>query len=152
MWLGYPLIPPFDNRGMLPSGLYDASLEEIRRILGFNDRRKTLVSGLERYLQVWDRHQVLESAIVDGSFVTDKVEPCDIDLLVVPKPEAMYSQIFVDLVHQLCDDRNETKEMFGCEAFPVSGSDSANYRDWLRFFSEDRKGDIRGLVKVRLPL
>ena len=137
---------------MLPRGLYDASLQEIRRTLGFNDRRKALIDGLEQYLCLWDRHQVLESAIVDGSFVTDKAEPGDIDLLVVPKPEALYTQTFVDLVGQFCLDRNETKETFGCEAFAVAGSDSKNYRDWLEFFSEGRKGGVRGLLRVRLPL
>jgi hypothetical protein len=84
---------------MLPIGLYDASLQEIRRTFGFNSRRRVLVDGLERYLRLWDQHQVLESAIVDGSFVTDKAAPGDIDLLVVPKPEALYTQTFVDLVH-----------------------------------------------------
>ena len=137
---------------MLPRGLYDASLQEIRQTFGFNSRRKALVDGLERYLRLWDQHQVLESAIVDGSFVTDKAEPGDIDLLVVPKPEALYTQTFEDLVHQLCDDRNETKDMFGCEAFPVTGSDSENYRGWIDFFSQGREGGVRGLLRLRLPL
>ena len=146
------MIPPFDNRGKLPRGLHDASLHEIRRTLGFSDRRKALVDGLERYLRLWDRHQLLESAIVDGSFVTDKYEPGDIDLLVVLKPEALYARTLKDLVQELCSDRNEIKERFGCEAFPVTGSESENYQGWLDFFSKDRKGDIRGLLRVRLPL
>ena len=132
--------------------MHDASLQEIRQTLGFNERRQALVCGLERYLGLWDQHQVLESAIVDGSFVTDKAEPGDIDLLVVPKLEALSSQTFADLVQELCLDRGETKERFNCEAFPVWGEGSENYHDWLSFFSTGRDGNIRGLLRVRLPL
>ena len=137
---------------MLPHGLYDASLPEIRRVFGFSVRRESLIDGLEQYLRVWDRHRVLESAIIDGSFVTGKLDPGDIDILVVPKPEALGSMAFADLVRRLCYDRVGTKERYGCEAFPVEGTDSESYRERLGFFSRDRDGNIRGLLRVRLPL
>ena len=95
---------------MLPEGLYDTSLPEIRQTMGFSERRIALIDGLEGYLQVWDRHQVLESVIIDGSFVTNKVEPGDIDVLVVPKLEALHSRTFTELAHLLCYDRDATKE------------------------------------------
>jgi hypothetical protein len=146
------LIPPFDHRGLLPVGLHDCSLQEIRETLGFNERRKVLVDGLERYLRCWDGHLAVESIIVDGSFSTDKAEPGDIDLLIVLKHEAEFSQNLEELIFQLCYDSRETKDLFGCEAFPVLGSDTENYRGWLEFFGKGRTGEVRGLLRVRLPL
>ncbi len=137
---------------MLPEGLYDTTLGEIRRTMGFSERRMALINGLESYLQAWDRYQVLESVIIDGSFVTDKVEPGDIDILVVPKLEVLHSTAFAELVQWLCYDRDATKEEFGCEAFPVEGIDSESYHERLAFFSRDRARNLRGLLRVRLPL
>ena len=146
------MIPPFDNRGMLPIGLHDTSVKEIREALGFSRRRETLIDGLERYLREWDRHHLLESVIIDGSFVTYKAEPGDIDILLVPTTEALSSMTLAKLIPQMCYDEDGIREEFGCHAFPVLGSDSENYREWYEFFSMDRHGNIRGLVRVNLPL
>ena len=120
-------------------------------MLGFTYRRENLIDGLERYLRAWNRHRLLESAIIDGSFVTDKEEPGDIDLLLVPTTEALRSMTFAQVTHQMCYDEDRIKEEFGCHAFPVLGSDSENYRDWYEFFSADRQGNVRGLLRVNLP-
>ena len=137
---------------MLPEGLYDTSIEEVRTTLGFTHRRMELIDGLERYLDAWDQYEVLESAIVDGSFVTDEPEPGDIDILLLPTTEGLGSIEFANLVLELCLNRDETKERYGCEAFPVLGSDSQNYKEWYTFFSTDRHGNKRGLLRVNLPL
>ena len=121
-------------------------------MLGFTNRRKYLIDGLERYLLEWNRHHLLESAIIDGSFVTDMLEPRDIDILLVPKPESLNNKTFAELVQKLCEDRDDTKEHFGCEAFPVEESDSESYLEGIGFFSMDRKGNVRGLLRVNLPL
>ena len=104
------MIPPFDSRGMLPHGLYDASLPEIRRVFGFSVRRESLIDGLEQYLRVWDRHRVLESVIIDGSFVTAKHEPDDIDLLVVPANDRVSGPAFTRLAQELERSREEFRE------------------------------------------
>lgn len=148
----FQLIPPFDDHGRLPDGLHDASISEIRQALGFTTRREALIDGLERYLADWDSFRLLESVVIDGSFVTDKPEPGDIDLLVVPHGGALIDPRLGRVVMRLCFDRRGTKREFGCEAFIVHGSGTADYREWLGFFSRDRAGNSRGLLKVRMPL
>ena len=132
--------------------MHDTSFQEIRKVLGFTDRRRYLINGLERYLCEWDQHQVLESAIIDGSFVTDKQEPRDIDLLLVPKPTALFDDSLGELVFRLCNDRDETKEHFGCEAFLALGRDSEHYFKWYEYFTANEDGTYRGLLQVNLPL
>ena len=144
------LIPQFDDRGMLPPGLYDTSLAEIRNSLGFTTRRSGLISGLEEYVSIWNGYGSLEYVVIDGSFTTSKPEPGDIDLILVPQQEALSSNAFGELATRLCYDRRYTQTAFGCEAFFVTGQ--ADLDEWLEFFSHDRQGNVRGLLKLRLPL
>ena len=144
------MIPEFNQQGFLPPGLYDTSLTEIRNILGFTDRRNGLIDGLEEYARVWERTQFLDHLVIDGSFVTLKPEPCDIDLILVPQKEALFSSTFSDLAQTYCYDRPFTKTEFGCEAFFVASE--ADLKEWLYFFRHDRLGNIRGLLQLRFPL
>lgn len=144
------MIPAFDQRGLLPPGLHDTSISEIRSTLGFTARRDGLVDGLERYIHVWDSSKSLDHLIIDGSFVTSKPEPCDIDMILVPHRRALFSSTFGDLAKALCYDRPFTKAEFGCEAFVVASS--ADLDAWLNFFKCDRQGNVRGLLQLRFPL
>ena len=137
---------------MLPHGLYDASLPEIGRVFGFSVRRESLVDGLEQYLRVWDRHRVVESVIIDGSFVTAKHEPDDIDLLVVPANDRVSGPAFTRLAQELEPSWEEFREQFGCDPYLLDGSDTTIYRQRLSFFSTDRDGNVRGLLRLRMPL
>ena len=132
---------------MLPDGLHPTTLEEVRAILGFTARRRQLIDGLEAYTQAWDNF--LEEMIIDGSFATQKPEPEDIDIILVPRPESLVSGAFVSLAGTLSHDRVHTKAQYGCEGFLVSGS--VDLQLWLDFFKCDRLGNIRGLLLLRFP-
>ena len=72
-------IPEWNEYGILPEGIHDADFDEVRDRLGFNAHRGELIEGLERTI-AWIRAvSPIESLIVDGSFVTDKAHPGDID-------------------------------------------------------------------------
>ena len=137
---------------MLPEGLHDATLPEIRRRLGFSDRRAALIYDLERCLGYLGSFDVLESVVIDGSFVTDKQEPGDIDLLLVPRADRVLGLDFARLATELAQNRQEFKEEFGCDAYPVDGNDTEIYRQRLSFFSTDHDGNVRGLLRVGMPL
>ena len=82
------MIPQFDEHGVLPPGVYDTSLEEISLRFGGTQQRKKLISGLESYLAT----RFLSSAIIDGS-VTEKLDPGDIDMILTPRTEALFSLV-----------------------------------------------------------
>jgi len=72
-------IPLFDpETGYLPPGLHEATLAEVRAVLGFTPKRLRLVDGLE-----WAATRLFAAGVrdlrIDGSFVTAKPEPGDID-------------------------------------------------------------------------
>src|SRR3954447_14908869 len=72
-------IPPFRTDGYLPEGVYVCSeAEVIFRFGSSNRRRRRLVLRLRRWLEL-GRQVGAQRLLVDGSFVTAKEEPHDID-------------------------------------------------------------------------
>lgn len=77
-------IPNFDTNGVLPYGIYSAKLDDIRERFcsyGNIELREKLFKTFEKYLKEILKHKVELEVYVDGSFVTDKSEPGDIDIL-----------------------------------------------------------------------
>ena len=137
---------------MVPEDLHDTSLPEIRRRLGFSKHRIALIDGLERCLNYLGKLRVVEGVVIDGSFVTAKHEPDDIDLLVVPLNDRVSGPAFTRLAQELERSEEEFREQFGCDPYLVDGSDTEIYRQRLSFFSTDRDGNVRGLLRLRMPL
>jgi hypothetical protein len=83
-------IPELNENGFLPEGIHEASLEEVRERFGRfqrTDRRPSLFTKLSTYLAEVRASGLAEAVILDGSFVTAKDEPSDIDLILVLRPD-----------------------------------------------------------------
>ncbi|MBY0229364.1 MAG: hypothetical protein K2W96_08810, partial [Gemmataceae bacterium] len=83
-----PLEP--DEKGLLPPGVHEATLEEIGAVFGRlqrTDRRMTLVARLGQYVEALRKAGLSGWLVVDGSFVMTSVDtPEDIDgILVLPE-------------------------------------------------------------------
>jgi hypothetical protein len=79
-------IPPLDPDGLLPVGVHDCTLAEIKQCFGAfqrSDRRPQLFGKLESFLGEARNSGLIVSVIVDGSFVTAKSEPNDVDLILI---------------------------------------------------------------------
>ena len=149
------MIPHFDEHGLLPIGLHDTTLQEIRSALGFTPRRNELIDGLEKFLDIWNDSGHLDYSIIDGSFVTSKPEPGDIDLILVLKENAAFSVELEDLLRTRSYDVPYTQSRFGCHAFPAANQ--AHLAGWIDFFKhenpkEGREGKERGLLRLGFPL
>ena len=73
-------IPAFDRYGLLPPGVHDCSLTEIASRFGTNRHRQRLISLFSDFHAAELRPQFEEPVYVDGSFVTDKEIPNDVDV------------------------------------------------------------------------
>jgi uncharacterized protein DUF6932 len=79
-------IPDLDERGFLPVGLFPCTWDEVKERFGqftTSDRRTRLAASLRTYIQEVRSTGVNAWLIIDGSFVTGKPEPSDIDLVLV---------------------------------------------------------------------
>ena len=73
------MIPDFEENGNLPPGEYTADWEHIVPRFGWTNRRRELLTGLKAALEPL-REAGCRQVFVNGSFVTDKDEPGDIDV------------------------------------------------------------------------
>ena len=141
-------IPPFRADGYLPDGLYRASEAEILfRFGALTRRRRRLALRLRRWIEL-ARQVGGRRFLIDGSFVTAKDEPNDIDavLLLSPDFQAQVEQgnpSALELEEMVLTRRPE--ELFAAE-------DETDWSEWVEFFSRTREPDGRrkGLVEVIL--
>lgn len=145
-------IPPLNENGLLPEGLYDATFAEIKAAFGHYGRtgqRNQLCEHLERFLVDAKTSLLISAVIVDGSFVTLKEEPGDIDLVVVTTEEYTAETTIKPFEYNLLSKRR-VHRLYGFDvAIVKNGSDE--YRAAIEFFSQVRSSEIRkGMVKVIL--
>lgn len=148
METGGPSIPAFRADGYLPIGLYMASEAEVLFRFGASSpRRRRLALRLRRWLEL-AREVESRRFLVDGSFVTAKVQPHDIDAVVLlpldfGRKVEHGSEAAVELEEMLLTRRPE--EIFAAD-------DDADWDEWVDFFSRTREADRRrkGLVEVDL--
>lgn len=141
-------IPAFRADGYLPEGLHAASGAAVTfRFGAFGARRRRLALRLRRWIEL-ARQVGARRLLVDGSFVTAKEEPNDIDAVVL-LPLDFERQIAAGIepaleLEQMLLTRHP-EEIFAAE-------DEADWSEWVEFFSRTREADGRrkGLVEIRL--
>jgi hypothetical protein len=79
-------IPEFDEEtGYLPAGDHCASLDELEKRYCWNYRRREIFTGLKRVIEQLEANGV-KIIWIDGSFVTDRARPRDVDVIYIPPP------------------------------------------------------------------
>lgn len=79
-------LPEFTPDGILPRGIHKANLDQIReRFCSYGDieRRESLFKSLLNYIQDVQKHKVQFYICIDGSYVTKKDSPGDLDVLIL---------------------------------------------------------------------
>lgn len=71
----------FDNKGCLPFGIYEMTIEEFEAIFVNTPRRKEILNNYKNHLQDLQNFQSYLNHWINGSFVTLKENPNDIDTL-----------------------------------------------------------------------
>ena len=142
------MIPNFRDDGYLPEGLHLATEAEITFRFGTaTTQRRRLTLRLRRWIEL-ARGIAANRMFVDGSFVTTKSDPDDVDAVVWLGDDFMDRVsrgdiVAVELETMLLTRRPE--EIFAAE-------DRRDWDDWVEFFSRTREADGRrkGLVEVEL--
>jgi hypothetical protein len=128
------MLPPFDERGNLSSGIYETNWTEFCDRFGFNAHRQNILAGLQMALQLLAQANC-QRVYIGGSFVTNKEYPNDFD--------GCYDDMSIDydLLDSIFDeDLLVQKETFGGELFadPV----------FQGFLQTDRDGNPRGIIAL----
>lgn len=142
------MIPDFRADGYLPEGLHHAIVADVTFRFGSSTpRRRRLTLRLRRWLEL-ARATHSRRFLLDGSFVTAKDDPNDIDAVVL---------IADDFEQQVADGFDSALEL---EAMLLTrnpeeifaAEDLRDWDDWVEFFSRTREADGRrkGLVEIEL--
>jgi hypothetical protein len=141
-------ISAFQADGYLPEGLHEASEDEVIARFGQSTpHRVYLMERLCRWLEL-ARAVGARRLFVDGSFVTEKAEPGDVDA-VVWLPDSFREQVSAGMSEavelQTMVSKREPKELF-------SAFSDEMWDGWVEFFSQTREPDARrkGVVEVTL--
>src|SRR4051812_23150485 len=87
-------LPPFNEAGDLPVGVYRVPLLEVLDRFGTtNERRREVAQRLECIWRLAGSTGGLAEFVIFGSFVTNKDEPNDVDVVLIVKDEFSTKQI-----------------------------------------------------------
>ena len=143
-------IPALNAEGFLPAGIFDCSLPDVRERFGSfqgSDTRPRLFKRLEEMVVAMQRSTLFEVLLLDGSFVTGKPAPNDIDLVAVLRPGHDFERD-LPMSEYAVVSRAMLRRRFGFDVV-VAERDSQLYRTYVEFFSlvrenpEARKGLLR---------
>lgn len=146
---------------LLPAGMHEMLLPALRRLCvdGFplSATRAGLMVGIEAICGSLSTALIPASVWIDGSFMTQKIDPADVDLAVrlslsaLPNPGPEQQALIA---------RIATKQFAGCDSFifveypaghPQHAAGDMMRAYWQRQFGFSRADEFKGVAVVRTP-
>ena len=152
------MIPDLED-GVLPEGVHICSIDEVERAFGRfqrTDRRQHLTATLRRYVEAARQAGTAQAIIIDGSYVTVKDEPGDIDVMLVLKLEADLTEDLLPSEYNV-QSKRMVKKLYGFDIFTaVEGGEI--YQRTIRFLSNVNPGESipytskprKGILRIEL--
>ena len=136
-------------------GFYDVSSHNLKESLTkllvspFDDsrQRKLLLNGLLALLEEVNEVSIFTEAWIDGSFVSDKEEPNDVDIVLWYDVVSSISPRELQAYRELQDD-DLMMYRYNCDVYlEISGDDTAR-RQWENWFGHDKTGQPKGIIRI----
>lgn len=80
------MIPPFDESGFLPLGIHPATLDEVDTRFGQLSEQRCAQMESVRWMVELSVRAGVQRIVLNGSFVTDIIEPNDVDCALLIGP------------------------------------------------------------------
>jgi hypothetical protein len=146
-------IPKLNEQGFLPAGVWDCTMAEIQRRFGSfqkTDRRVQLFEKLESFIGEARQTGMIKAIIVNGSFISAKPDPNDIDLILVLEKGHDFEKELRPMDYNVLS-RKRVRRRYGFDMF-VDEEDSDFYEEDVRFFQKVRGGSglTKGVLRIVL--
>lgn len=112
---GEMTIPALEGKH-LPIGIHDCTFDELTTVFSYDKDRAELIRKLSEYIGLLRKYGASGWIMVNGSFVTSKKSPGDVDIVVVMNRKAMSEQS--------AEDRCAMQKLFDPEVAAFFGLDS----------------------------
>jgi len=131
------MIPPFNAAGWLPPGLHRATLVEVQERLGLlSELRRVQMESVRWMVELAVRAGV-ERIVLNGSFVSNIIEPNDVDCVLLVGPGFPR------------DAAAEKELLVGLPFLDIALADQDEFGDLIgHTFATDRLGAAKGLIEV----
>lgn len=134
------MIPDFNEHGNLPPGIHLATIDEVVERFGSGSpERDVEVREMTEFVE-WAKRAGVRRLMINGSFVTDKTAPNDVDVVIQPGPDYPKGESPLQDEHL---------------RFPflqvLVAADDADFEAWaLEDFGTDREMREKGVVELKL--
>ncbi len=152
----------FDKyNNLTPYSVIDTTLEEIELELVYSFDENSIRLQLFEMLKIYllDLSNLLDrqpfEVLIDGSFTSRKINPNDIDIVVIIDSKIVKA---IDVTGFRCNlSQKKLVNYSGVHAFVIEKFEEnntkfilfqADFLHWLSFFSKDRKGNKKGILKI----
>ena len=152
----------FDFPPLLGIGFHDMSMDDLERLCVRpflnSTTRQQIMDGLKQTLGTLSTNRVKGHAWIDGSFLTEKNNPEDSDVLVVVQDSDVTDQKQAASLDWF--SKEDLKRDYKCDSYVfretggmvnVDPSNEIMRAYWIRQFSFDRSQQPKGIARVKLP-
>lgn len=142
----------FDNNGHLfLYGIITHSISEFDLNFGYNSIRQSLLN--EFFVQMDKLKIILNDEFtvwINGSFVTQKVNPNDIDIVVFLNYKHLGSK---EILLSSFKEKQEYVDLYYVKVFPENHENfelaQFDYLHWFHFFTNTRKNKKKGFIQLK---
>lgn len=143
-------VEPLGSNGTLPPGIHDGTIGELETRFAGSERRRLLMESIRKLVHLARRSGFVLDIYIDGSFVTSKEDPNDVDIILGieelpshPDPLNVRERTLRLRSLRRCGGRDLHKF-----AFPVT---DWRFHDLIEFFCKEREeagGSAKGIVRL----
>jgi hypothetical protein len=139
------MIPALDDNGNLPPGIHVATLKEVEERFAYNSYRQNLFNGLKLLVKELSKAGCTR-LYLNGSFITDKVQPNDYDACwEIENIQPTIDPLLLNPFKQLA----EIKSKYKGDIFPRI-PELMKGIDHLEIFQLDINVNIKGIIVIEL--
>jgi len=130
------MIPPLDETGCLPAGVHQATLAEIEARFGRQSELRRVQMESVRWMVDLAVRAGVQRIVLNGSFVTDIIEPNDVDCALLVGPGRRNRAALRELLK-------------GLPFLDIAVVRARAFDEYVRgVFAADRSGAPKGMVEV----
>jgi uncharacterized protein DUF6932 len=125
--------------GTFPPGVYQASLDEVFATFPTTTQKRVVLhNALAFCVATVERLALADQIALDGSYLTNKPDPGDVDLTVLTPG-----------IYQLAGEQRFTAEGINLQLLDIQfAHDLVDFQGWITFFSTVCDGTSKGVVTV----
>jgi hypothetical protein len=148
-----------ENTGLLMPGEHKLTIEEFEKVFVHNDKRRLIFSGFQKLIEIF-KHIECSHLYADGSFVTKKPFPSDIDICWHMDEDRDTRNKQLEKLIKICKplfflkektNREFIQNEFYADVFPANTIEGGSGLMFKDFFQRDKdSGEQKGIIIIDL--